>query len=392
LRIAPLWAVAMSDVSDKAFAKRLLLTMAGQGIVLSVVMYFLARIMNDNKEETFRRWVAGKFVRLSRGEHNLLSCVCDPTDIKEDFNSIGGCSHVKDVVQRSVVLPMKHPELYPANSLRSPPKGVLLHGPPGTGKTLVAKAIARTCGASFVEVRVENLFGKWLGQSEQTVAAIFSLARKLQPAIIFVDEIDSLLSRRDFSDNHAYSNAKTIFLRQWDGFSTSESDHRVVVVGATNCPEVLDPAVMRRLPVKLHLDLPAQTERGEDLSSVSLPDLAKQTPLFSGSDLRELCKQALLLMVQDEVTRRERDDGEATGSSSTAAHSPPVLTKHCFDRALCVVKANADFMNVLAGSGGKQKGAQRRSAPAGIGRRDRFDSEGFVSAPDTDGAQSSVSD
>lgn len=301
--------------------------------------------------------------------------------------------HVKDVVRRSVVLPMKHPELYPANSLRSPPKGVLLHGPPGTGKTLVAKAIARTCGASFIEVRVENLFGKWLGQSEQTVAAIFSLARKLQPAIVFVDEIDSLLSRRDFSDNHAYSNAKTIFLRQWDGFITSESDHRVVVVGATNCPEVLDPAVMRRLPVKLHLDLPSQAEReeilkillrGEDLSSVSLPELAKQTPLFSGSDLRELCKQALLLMVQDEVTRREQDDGGVAGSSSLAAHAPPLLTKRCFDRALGVVKANADFLNVLAGSGGKQKGARRGSAPAGIGRRDRFDSEGFVSAPNSD--------
>jgi len=334
------------EVSDRAFAKRLLLTMAGQGIVLGAVMYFLARIMNDNKEESFRRWVKGKLIRLTRSENNLLASVCEAVDITEDFSSIGGCEHVKEVVQRSVVLPMRHPELYPANSLRSPPKGVLLHGPPGTGKTLVAKAIAKTCDAAFIEVCVENLFGKWLGQSEQTVAAIFSLARKISPTIVFVDEMDSLLSRRDFSDNHAYSNAKTIFLRQWDGFSTCESDHRVVVVGATNCPEVLDPAVLRRLPVKLRLDLPSLEERleilsillrGEDFSQVRMREVATTTKRFSGSDLRELCKQALLLMVQDELGRRE----------DSAVAKAPALDNECFARALMVVKANADFVSEM---------------------------------------------
>lgn len=311
-------------------------------------MWSLSRIMNENKDETYRRWIKGRWVKLSKTEHDLLASVCDPEDLRETFSCIGGAETVKEVVQRSIVLPFQNPELYPADSLRAPPKGVLLYGPPGTGKTLVAKAIAKSCSAAFIEVRVEALFGKWLGQSEQTVAAIFSLGRKLQPSIIFVDEMDSLLCRRDSGDSHAYSNAKTIFLRQWDGFGTSEVSHRVVVVGATNCPEVLDPAVLRRLPVKLRLDLPSESERAEilqillsreDISKLDLSTLAELTESFSGSDLRELCKQALLLMVEAEVERRNNNGG--------TDQRTPQLEIEFFLEALEIVRANSTFVSEL---------------------------------------------
>lgn len=341
----------MDSPSNRVFLKRLLLTGAVQGTILATVMWCLNRIMNGNSHQIFRKKIAGREVRLTQSEHDLLDSVCEADEITEDFSAIGGLHDIKDTVRRSVVLPFQHPEMYPLNSLRSPPKGVLLYGPPGTGKTLVAKAIARSCGATFIEVRVESLFGKWLGQSEQAVAAIFSLARKVSPCIIFVDELDSLLSRRDYSDNHAYSNAKTIFLRQWDGFATRERQHQVVVVGATNCPEVLDSAVLRRLPVKLKLELPAKEERleilqillaGEDLTSTDLHSIAARTRNYSGSDLKELCKQALLSIVQDAILKKEQ-----SGKHAHSGSLPAKLDTACFLRSLPIVGANADFTSQL---------------------------------------------
>lgn len=337
----------MESVSERNFVRRMVITMAAQGVVVGVLMWYLGRLMNDNKHETFRRRIAGRTVKLNQSEHDLLDCIHAASGITETFDSVGGLSHVKDVIRRSIVLPLQYPDLYPVRSLRSPPKGVLLHGPPGTGKTLVARAIAKCCEATFLEVRVESLFGKWVGQSEQAVAAIFSLARKLQPCLVFVDEIDSLLSSRDFGDNHAYLNAKTIFLRQWDGIGTKEEDYRVVVIGATNRPEVLDPAVLRRLPVKLRLDLPPEKDReailqillrDEDVSKLDLAALAARTECFSGSDLRELCKQALLLMVEEKVNVK---------STARDSNLPASLTVRMFDRALTVVGANMNAVRLL---------------------------------------------
>lgn len=348
-----------------------MLTMTAQGVLLSAVMWCLMRIMNENKSETFRRRVVGRMLRLNRSEFELLDSVCDSKEIDEDFSIVGGLARVKDAIQRSVVLPFKHPELYPPNSLRGPPKGVLLYGPPGTGKTLLAKAIAKCCGAAFVEVKVESLFGKWLGQSEQAVAAIFSLARKLSPCIIFVDELDSLLSHRDFNDNHAYTNAKTIFLRQWDGFNTREKDHQIVVIGATNCPQVLDSAVLRRLPVKLRLDLPSKQERedilrillrDEDVSDVDLGVIADHTPRYSGSDLRELCKQALLLVVQEQVRQLQGNNASAGSLVSSAQARTTLHTSHLLI-ARSIVGANRDFAaGLAAGSAAAAEAAAADSA------------------------------
>lgn len=364
-------------VSERQFAQRLLLTMCAQGVLAGAVMWGLMRVLNEGKQESYRKKVAGRRLKLTRNEYDLLDCVCEGAEIDEDFSAVGGLERVKDTVYRSVVLPFRHPDLYPASTLRCPPKGLLLHGPPGTGKTLMAKAIAKSCGAAFVEVKVESLFGKWLGQSEQAVAAIFSLARKLQPCIIFVDELDSLLSSRDFSDSHAYNNAKTIFLRQWDGFRTCERDHRVVVVGATNRPEVLDSAVLRRLPVKLRLGLPATREReqilrillrGEDISHVDLGDIATRTQSYSGSDLRELCKQALLLVVQEEVTRLEAEATAVRGGADTggagAGGGAGHVTLACGPAPLGMRHLVGAISAVGAGSGGCHDLVPLASAPA----------------------------
>eukprot|EP01062_Namystynia_karyoxenos_P027122 TRINITY_DN20910_c0_g1_i1.p1 TRINITY_DN20910_c0_g1~~TRINITY_DN20910_c0_g1_i1.p1 ORF type:complete len:393 (+),score=136.04 TRINITY_DN20910_c0_g1_i1:92-1270(+) len=361
---------AAGALSTSEWAKRLMATAALQGALIAGAIYLLARVVREEKSEgLIPIRVAGKLLKLTGSEQGLLDCVIDADDIDEDFDAVGGLQDVKAVVQRSVVLPFQHPHLYPPKSLRAPPKGVLLYGAPGTGKTLVAKALARSCKAAFIEVRVESLFGKWLGQSEQAVAAIFSLARKLQPSVIFVDELDSLLSRRSHDDQHAYANAKTIFLRHWDGFATSESQHRVVVVGATNRPAALDSAVLRRLPVKLYLPPPQSAARleilrillrGEDLTGVDLEWVAARTERYSGSDLRELCKQALLIVSQRAVE---------AGRSGGAEASPRLaaLDRACFLAALEVVGPNSDFSANASGAFGGPPAAPPRGAPGELG-------------------------
>eukprot|EP00760_Papus_ankaliazontas_P024388 PhM_4_TR2282/c0_g1_i1/m.15139 len=257
--------------------------------------------------------IRGRKVRLSQAEVELFcECAVDPRSITTTFDDIGGHEDIKEKIQRNVVFPFNHPELFPVGSLRTPPKGLLLYGPPGTGKTMLARAIAREANAFFMDLRIESVFSKWVGESEQNAAAIFTLARLCQPSIIFVDEIDSLLSDRggDSGSNGGpvYNNAKTIFLRHWDGFHSSND--RVVVVGATNMPQVLDPAVLRRMPVQVEVHLPTAEERRsiltvtlsqEDTSGLDFGALVRETAGFSGSDLRGLCVDACSLMVFDAV-------------------------------------------------------------------------------------------
>lgn len=162
-----------------------------------------------------------------------------------EFDSIGGLESIKQALYELVILPLKRPELFAYGKLLGPQKGVLLYGPPGTGKTMLAKAIAKESGAVFINVKVSNLMSKWFGDAQKLgkccplvcdslswlvsltnngyvclVAAVFSLAEKLQPAIIFIDEVDSFLGQRRATDNEAMANMKTEFMALWDGFTT----------------------------------------------------------------------------------------------------------------------------------------------------------------------------
>jgi SpoVK/Ycf46/Vps4 family AAA+-type ATPase len=185
--------------------------------------------------------------------------------------------------------------------------GALLYGPPGTGKTLLAKAVAKESGCAVLEVSGSQINDKYVGEGEKNVTAIFSLARKLSPCIVFLDEADAVLSSRDTGRERA--SAREIlnqFLKEWDGLS----DHSVFVMVATNRPFDLDDAVIRRLPRRLLVDLPTENDRkeilkihlrGEQLdSSVDIEDLAKRTPFYSGSDLKNIAVAAALACVKEE--------------------------------------------------------------------------------------------
>uniref|UniRef100_A0A8C8J868 microtubule-severing ATPase n=1 Tax=Oncorhynchus tshawytscha TaxID=74940 RepID=A0A8C8J868_ONCTS len=212
------------------------------------------------------------------------------------FEDIAGQELAKQALQEIVILPALRPEI--------PARGLLLFGPPGNGKTMLAKAVAMESHATFFNISASSLTSKWVGEGEKLVRALFAVARELQPAIIFIDEIDSLLCERREGEHDASRRLKTEFLIQFDGVQ-SEGAERVLVMGATNRPQELDEAVLRRFAKRVHVSLPTEETRfkllknllgkhGHPLNQKELAHLAKMTGGYSGSDLTSLAKDAAL--------------------------------------------------------------------------------------------------
>ncbi|KAM3195111.1 hypothetical protein ACQJBY_071272 [Aegilops geniculata] len=230
-------------------------------------------------------------------ERSLLSNVIAPHEIGVTFDDIGALECVKDTLKELIITPLKRPELFSKGQLLKPAKGILLFGPPGTGKTMLAKAVATESGASFMNVSMSSIASKWFGEGEKYVKAIFSLASKLSPAVIFLDEVDSMLGKRQNREEpETTRRMKNEFMVNWEGLLTKD-DERVVVLAATNRPYDLDEAVIRRLPRRLMVNLPNAPNRERILKlilskealaeDVSLESVANMTDGYSGSDLKE---------------------------------------------------------------------------------------------------------
>ncbi|XP_054283968.1 fidgetin-like protein 1 isoform X2 [Macrosteles quadrilineatus] len=277
------------------------------GRTRSVNSKFVVPVKSDSQEEQFHeneegeredeslRLIDPKLVDLIRSE------IMDHGP-PVHWDDIAGLTFAKATIQEIVVLPMLRPDIF--TGLRRPPKGILLFGPPGTGKTLIGKCIASQSKSTFFNISASSLTSKWVGEGEKMVRTLFTLARVHQPAVVFIDEIDSLLSQRSETEHESSRRIKTEFLVQLDGAGTGEED-RILVIGATNRPQELDEAARRRLVKRLYIPLPDHPARCQmvqtlmsserhDLTVTEVEEIAALTDGYSGADMKTLCQEACL--------------------------------------------------------------------------------------------------
>ncbi len=225
-------------------------------------------------------------------------------DVK--WEDIADLERAKEALMEAVIWPLKRPDLFKGS--RRPWKGVLLFGPPGCGKTLLAKAVANSVNATFFIVDSSVILSKWLGESEKIVKELFRMAREKQPAIIFIDEVDAIASARSVNEHDAIHRVKTVLLAEMDGLY-AKPDERLLVIGATNMPELIDPAFRRRFEKRIYVPLPSFDARKEifkiHLQGVNISDdidfnkLAELTEGYTGHDIALLAREAIMRPIRE---------------------------------------------------------------------------------------------
>ncbi|NHK31422.1 MAG: CDC48 family AAA ATPase [Asgard group archaeon] len=245
---------------------------------------------------------------------NALAMV-EPSAMREVFvespnvnwSDIGGLENAIQELREAVEWPLKYPEVFEEAGIE-PPKGILLFGPPGTGKTLLAKAVATESEANFITIKGPEVMSKWVGESEKAVRELFRKARQASPCIIFMDEVDSITPKRGgANDSNVTERVVSQLLTEMDGLTKLKN---IVVIMASNRPDIIDPAVLRpgRTDRFIDIDLPNQKARKQIFeihtknmplaSDISLNELAKLTEGFTGADIASIAKEAGMLAVR----------------------------------------------------------------------------------------------
>ncbi|KAL9103169.1 MAG: hypothetical protein Q9163_001774 [Psora crenata] len=363
----------MSDRGRFTLIQDLILLAAANVSAYYLVRYVLSRLeTGEEKEQANRRSAAAAVLRrldprdgddgnpdaspkarrarkedlnLNQYEQLIAMDVVAPEDIP-NFSDIGGLSEIIEELKESVIYPLTMPELYSrSSSLLSAPSGVLLYGPPGCGKTMLAKALAHESGATFINLHISTLTEKWYGDSNKLVNAMFSLARKLQPSIVFIDEIDAVLGMRRSGEHEASGMVKAEFMTHWDGLtsaSTSGEPQRILILGATNRIQDIDEAILRRMPKKFSVALPSAPQRLRilglllkdtkiDKENFDLEYLVRVSAGMSGSDIKEACRDAAMIPVRELIRQKK-----ASGSHMDAVNPSEVRglkTKDFFESA-----------------------------------------------------------
>jgi transitional endoplasmic reticulum ATPase len=272
----------------------------------------------------------------------------EPSAIREIFTEIpdvkwddvGGLEEAKRVLMETIEWPLKYPELFEQANTK-PAKGILLTGPPGTGKTLLAKAVASQSEVNFISVKGPALLSKWVGESERGIREVFRKAKQASPCIIFFDEIDAIAPVRGSSaDSHVTERVISQFLTELDGIEELKG---IVVLAASNRPDIIDPALLRpgRFDVQLELPVPDEKTRLEIFkihtrdkplaNDVELESLAKTTEGLVGSDIEGICRSASMLAIREFVNEL----GSRPEASEISAFK--ITAKH-FEQALETVR------------------------------------------------------
>lgn len=264
------------------------------------------------------------------------------------WDDIGGLENVKKELQELVQYPVEHPEKFLKFGMQ-PSRGVLFYGPPGCGKTLLAKAIANECQANFISVKGPELLTMWFGESEANVRDIFDKARAAAPCVLFFDELDSIAKSRGGSVGDAGGAADRVInqiLTEMDGMGAKKN---VFIIGATNRPDIIDPAILRpgRLDQLIYIPLPdeksreaifkANLRKSPVAKDVDLTYIAKVTHGYSGADLTEVCQRACKLAIRQSIEaeiRREKER-ENLGAMEMDDDDPvPEITRDHFEEAM----------------------------------------------------------
>uniref|UniRef100_A0AAQ6AMW6 Transitional endoplasmic reticulum ATPase n=1 Tax=Amphiprion ocellaris TaxID=80972 RepID=A0AAQ6AMW6_AMPOC len=265
------------------------------------------------------------------------------------WEDIGGLDDVKRELQELVQYPVEHPDKFLKFGM-TPSKGVLFYGPPGCGKTLLAKAIANECQANFISIKGPELLTMWFGESEANVREIFDKARQAAPCVLFFDELDSIAKARGGNVGDGGGAADRVInqiLTEMDGMSSKKN---VFIIGATNRPDIIDPAILRpgRLDQLIYIPLPDEKSRISILKAnlrkspiskdVDLDFLAKMTNGFSGADLTEICQRACKLAIRESIEneiRRERERQTNPSAMEVEEDDPvPEIRKDHFEEAM----------------------------------------------------------
>ena len=338
---------------------------------------------NDSIEEKMQRLRK----KCNSYEKKLLSGVVDPKHIKTTFADVRAPLETIEALKTLTSLSLVRPDAFTYGVLatdRIP--GLLLYGPPGTGKTLLAKAVAKESNATVLEVSGSDVYDMYVGEGEKNVRAIFTLAKKLSPCIVFIDEADAMLGSRSSGQSRT-SHRELInqFLREWDGMT----DMSAFIMVATNRPFDLDEASLRRLPRRLLVDLPVEKDREEILrihlkdeildAEVSITQLASQTPFYSGSDLKNLCVAAALACVREEFDTAMAHDQNDAEEKYQYAEKRTLHQRH-FTKAMDEISASIseDMGSLSAIRKFDEKYGDRR------GRRKKLGGYGFKTVDDSE--------
>jgi transitional endoplasmic reticulum ATPase len=299
------------------------------------------------------------------------------------WDDVGGLDSARDKLREGVELPLKHPEAFKRLGIR-PAKGFLLYGPPGTGKTMLAKATARESEANFIATKSSDLLSKWYGESEQQIARLFARARQVAPTVIFIDELDSLVPARGggMGEPQVTERVVNTILAEMDGL---EELNNVVLIGATNRPNLIDPALLRpgRFDELIYVGTPDTAGRRRILAihtkgmplakDVDLESLAQRTERFTGADLEDLVRRAGLTALRRALDSKEvtKADFEAALLETRASVTEEMLT----DYAHIQETLKSDAVKPVGGIGFVLPGMLRPRGPGKAEPKPRSDGE-----------------